>query len=132
MKALLADLPRFADGDYLFTTTAGRRPISGYSKMKARFDRAVAKLAGGPIEHFTLHDLRRTVRTGLAQAAVSVFVAELIIGHRQAGVHAVYDLHRYDGEMLAGLREWEARLMRIVAPEPAAPNVVPFPAEAAA
>lgn len=125
MKALLDGLPQFAGGDFLFSTTGGRSPISGYSKLKARFERTVASI--GAVEHFTLHDLRRTMRTGLAQAGVSVFVAELIIGHRQSGVHAVYDMHRYDAEMLAGLREWEKRLMAIVMP-----NVMPLRSEEAA
>jgi integrase len=130
MKALLDGLPRFTGGDFLFTTTAGRRPISGYSKLKARFDRTVAEI--GPVAHFTLHDLRRSMRTGLAQAGVSVFVAELIIAHRQSGVHGTYDLHRYDVEMLAGLRDWEMRLAAIVIPEPSPPNVVALRPEAAA
>jgi integrase len=146
-RALFGELPRFAGGEYLFSTTAGRRPISGYSKMKARFDCSIADLveqdraqivaAGGSeaervraIERWTLHDLRRTARTGLAAAGVSVFVAELVIGHRQSGVHGVYDMHTYDAEKRQALEKWEARLMRIVAPD--GPNVVPLRPEAAA
>jgi integrase len=86
MQVLLSSLPRFA-GDYIFTTMSGRRPISGYSKMKARLDNTVAEIAaeaGARVGHFTIHDLRRTMRTGLAAAGVPVFDAELIIGHRKA------------------------------------------------
>jgi integrase len=53
MSELLAELPSFSGGDFLFTTTAGRRPISGFSKMKRRFDKTVAEL--GPVAHWTLH-----------------------------------------------------------------------------
>ena len=79
---LLHELPRFVGGNYIFTTTNGARPVSGFSKMKARLDRTIAKIirldrdlfiAAGLSEKevaervrdlapFTLHDLRRTVR----------------------------------------------------------------------
>src|SRR5262249_37774399 len=51
--AVLASLPRFHRGDYLFTTTFGARPVSGFSKMKKRLDQAMAVDAP-----FTLHDIR--------------------------------------------------------------------------
>lgn len=142
--AILAELPRFT-GPYVFSTTGGARPISGFSKMKARFDRKVAEIvareraeliAAGmsraaaaervrEVAQFTIHDVRRTVRTGLAAAGVPVFDAELIVAHRQSGVHATYDLHRYDHEKRAGLERWEARLRRIVEPPPSA-DIVPL------
>jgi integrase len=132
MSELLAELPSFSGGDFLFTTTAGRRPISGFSKMKRRFDKTVAEL--GPVAHWTLHDLRRTARTGMAAAGVEVFFAELVIGHRQGGVHRVYDLHRYEAEKREALERWERRLFGIVEsePEPAAPIVARMPIRARA
>jgi integrase len=111
---LLRGVPRFDGGDFAFSTTSGKRPVSGFSKAKARFDRAVEDAAGRSIPHWTLHDLRRTVRTGLSTAGTLPLVAELVIGHRQRGIAAVYDLHRYDAEKRAALLAWEARLLRIV------------------
>src|SRR2546423_8602059 len=100
--------------------------------MKRRFDKTVAEL--GPVAHWTLHDLRRTARTGMAAAGVEVFFAELVIGHRQSGVHGVYDLHRYDAEKREALERWERRLFGIVEsePEPAAPIVARMPIRARA
>ena len=127
-------MPRFAAGDYIFSTTAGRRPIGAFSQAKARLDQALA----GEVAPWRAHDLRRTMRTGLSSLGTLVFIAELVIGHTQSGVHAVYDLHRYDAEKRAALEAWEARLLSIVAPEsgpePALPpdNVVPLPARAGA
>jgi hypothetical protein len=72
--ALLRDLPRFV-GDHVFTTTGGDRPISGFSKMKAGLDRLVPA--------WTLHDLRRTVRTGLSSLGVLPVIAELDVLDRQ-------------------------------------------------
>jgi integrase len=126
MRALFAGLPRFDRGDFIFTTTFGARPVSGHSKFKPRFDQAVADI--GPVIPWRLHDLRRAARTGLSRAGVAPFDAELVIAHVQAGVHAVYDRHRYDAEKLAALRRWEDLLERIIEPPPE--NVVALPSRA--
>jgi integrase len=52
-QALLSEMPRFAKGDFLFSTTFGEKPVSGFSKAKTRLDR----LMGNP-EPLKLHDLR--------------------------------------------------------------------------
>ena len=117
--ALLASAPRFAGGDYIFSTTAGRRPISGISKMKRRLDRRI-----GGIAPWVVHDLRRTVRTRLSGLKVLPVVAELVIGHRQRGISAVYDVHTYDSEKREALERWEKALLEIV--EPRGGKVVPI------
>ena len=117
--ALLRTLPRFGRGDFVFSTTAGDRPFSGFSKAKRRFDETVSSLAGSePIAPWTLHDIRRTVRTGLSSAGVLPVVAELVIGHKQQGIAAVYDLHRYNAEKRAALARWEEHLLAIVGAKP--------------
>jgi integrase len=121
---ILAELPRFAAGDFVLSGQTGMKAFSGFSKAKKRLDRAM-----GEIAPFTLHDLRRTVRTRLAELGVTPFVGELVIGHTQKGVHAVYDLHRYEDEKREALERWERRLLSIVDPEPAV-NVAAMPARA--
>ena len=32
--ALLESLPRFSGGDFLFSTTGGQKPVSGFSKAR--------------------------------------------------------------------------------------------------
>jgi integrase len=117
---ILRGLPRFSGG-FIFSGQTGDRPFSGFSKAKKRLDREI-----GEIKPFTLHDLRRTVRTRLAELGVTPFVGELVIGHTQKGVHAVYDLHRYEDEKREALLKWEAMLLSIVAPEPEGGNIVPM------
>lgn len=39
LLAIIEGLPRFNGGDFLFSTGDGAEPISGFSKMKARFDK---------------------------------------------------------------------------------------------
>jgi integrase len=125
MRKLVGSLPNLGPNAYLFTTTGGARPISGFSKSKAALDRMLEDVAP-----WQLHDIRRSTRTGLASAGVPVFDAELIVAHQQSGVHGTYDRHRYQAEKLAGLLKWEAKLAEILEPPP--DNVVEMPERARA
>ena len=53
------------------------------------------------------------------RSASAPFIAELIIGHPQKGVHKVYDVHRYQAEKRKALERWANRLRDIVTPPPA-------------
>ena len=83
---ILKSLPRFV-GPFVFTTTGGDRPISGFSKMKSKIDSVLPDVDG-----WRCHDLRRTTRAGLGGLPVPNNVSELCIGHAQPGLHKVYDL----------------------------------------
>ena len=39
--AVLSDLPRFKSGEFLFSTTFGEKPVSGFPKAKTRLDRVM-------------------------------------------------------------------------------------------
>lgn len=58
------------------------------------------------IEAWTPHDLRRTVRTGLARMGCPSEVAEAVLGHAAKGIEGVYNLHRYEQECRAWLQQW--------------------------
>jgi integrase len=124
---ILRALPRFTTNDYVFPGQKTGTPFTGFSKAKARLDATIAKNSGA-IAAFSLHDLRRTVRTRLSELGVLPFVAELVLAHQQPGIAKVYDLHRYDAEKRDALKKWERRLTQIVAPETPAPagRVVPL------
>jgi len=78
-------------------------------------------------EAFRPHDLRRTLRTRLAELGIEDVIAERILGHQLQGVLKVYNRHGYDREKRAALEKWEARLIEIVGAKPKAPGVViPF------
>jgi integrase len=113
---LLASLPTFS-GPFVFTTTSGERPISGFSDLKERLDRRIAAQAEA-MAAWRLHDLRRTMRTRLSALPIGGTVAELMIGHKQEGVRAVYDRYQYLDEQRAGFELWAARLRDIVEPAP--------------
>jgi integrase len=67
-----------------------------------------------PLASFSLHDLRRTFRTGIGKLGVPPHIAELAIGHVKAGIVAVYDKHRYEGEVAAALAQWAEHVTAIV------------------
>ena len=64
--------------------------------------------------HWTPHDLRRTMRTGLSACKVRPDIAELTIGHTKRGIVAVYDQHGFEAERRAALEAWERRLSAII------------------
>ena len=119
--AVLERLPRFDSGDYLFTSTQGRKPITGFNRAKRALDaKMLAEL--GELPPFVLHDIRRSVRTGLSALPVPDLIRELVIGHTKPGLHKIYDQHTYIDEKRHALELWWGRLQSIV--EPPADNVV--------
>jgi len=117
--ALLADLPRFKEGDHLFSTSFGAKPCNGFGKAKERLDKLT-----GELEHWVIHDLRRTMRTGLSALPIPDNVRELMIAHAQPGLKKTYDRYAYVEEKRRGFGLWEAHLRGIVQHQSS--NVVPL------
>lgn len=120
--AVLNSLPRFKRGDHLFSTDFGVKPVNGFSKAKTRLDKEMAAELGRTVPPFVIHDIRRTMRTGLSALPVPDLIRELVIAHTKPGLHRVYDQHAYVAEKRHALELWAARLRNIVDPPP--PNVV--------
>jgi integrase len=133
---IIEGLPEFRSGDFLFSTTYGKKPIRAHSlsKTKRRLDAAMLaelqRMAGErgddpskvKLAPWVLHDLRRTMRSGLSALPIEEHVRELVIGHVRPGISGVYDLFAYVEEKRQALELWGARLRSIVTPPPA--NVV--------
>jgi integrase len=99
--AIVAGLPRLADADLVFTIK--RKPITGFSRMKGKLDTA-SGVAG-----WTIHDLRRTVASGLQRLGVRLEVTEAVLNHRggsMAGIVGVYQRHDYASEKRDALARW--------------------------
>ena len=85
-ERVLEGLPRWPDGDFVFTTTGGRRPFGSHGWLKQSStpsSRPTAQAQGVEPFTFDLHDLRRTVRTGLSELRVPPHVAEFVPGPRR-------------------------------------------------
>ena len=91
-------------------STAGKVPISGFSKFKLGFDKAMlsalrAEVPGVTLPRWTTHDLRRTARSLMSRAGVPPRNAEMALGHVIPGVEGVYDRHGYADEKRAAFVE---------------------------
>jgi integrase len=125
MVRLLESLPRFNRGDFVFSSRFGIRPVSGFSVNKRALDVRMRGALGNAFKDFRVHDIRRSVRTGLSAIPnISDLVRELVIGHTKPGLHRVYDQHAYLDEKRQALDAWAARLRGIVGADSA--NVVPL------
>jgi integrase len=134
--SILRDVPNSKRGDYIFSTTAGEKPVNGWGKFKDRLDarmlrtlKALARRRGedpGHVElqHWVFHDVRRTMRTALSKLKVPFEVAELVIAHAKSGMAGVYDQHEFEDEKREALEAWAAHLRDIVTPPPH--NVIRF------
>jgi integrase len=116
-RAVLAEVPRGA-GPFVFSSTDGMRPVSGFTTAKRRFDRLALEAARAegvePPTAWSFHDLRRTCRTGLARLGVPREVAERAIGHVGGSVlERAYDKHRYEAEVADALEAWGREVERI-------------------
>jgi integrase len=104
-SAILADLPVWSAGGYLFSTNAGLTPSSGYSKAKQRFDRVVG------FSDWTFHDIRRSVASHMAALGVPQEHVERVLGHKIPGIAGVYNKHSYLPERRDALESWRDALM---------------------
>ena len=92
----------------------------GFSKLKERTDLALAaaaKQAKQPAPApWRWHDLRRTLRTGLARLDVPPHHAEAAINHvsGRSSLVQTYDRHDYAEEVIAALTRWQAHVAGVV------------------
>ncbi len=108
---IIEALPRYLGGPYVLTTTGGTRPVSGFSKMKARLDKAAK------ISDWRLHDLRRTGRSEMARLKVDDVVAERVLNHVPRGLAKVYNQYQYLDEKREALNLWARELLKITRPD---------------
>ena len=100
---------------YVLTTT-GSGPINGFSKAKLEIDAVVAKESAA-LEPWRVHDLRRTVITGLQRLGVRFEVTEAVVNHisgAKSGVAGVYQRHDWKAEKRAALDAWAAHVGQIL------------------
>jgi integrase len=99
--AIIAGLPQLVEADLVFTIR--RKAITGFSRMKERLD------AASGVTDWTLHDIRRTVASGLQRLGVRLEVTEAVLNHRSgsmAGIVGVYQRHDYASEKRDALARW--------------------------
>jgi integrase len=97
-------------GEFVFATSRGKN-FQGFRKGKEKLDE-LSDVAG-----WRLHDLRRTVVSGMARLGVPPHVADKILNHQAgtiSGVAAVYQRHDFLAERKQALDRWGAHVEQIV------------------
>jgi integrase len=124
-EAILLRRSNVVEGDLYFPpyrTHVRGKPTAiyaGWSKDKKAFD----KLCG--VSRWTLHDLRRTFATRLAEHGVLPHVVERLLNHRLGtianqtvcsvtAVAEIYNLASYMPEMRAAIALWEGHLTKLI------------------
>lgn len=112
--AIIGTVPRIAGSDYLF---GEKRSPGRWDHAKKKLDAAVAELAGEPLPHWRVHDLRRTTATGLQRLGVTLQVIEAVLGHTsgsRSGIVSTYQRHSFHAEKAAALEAWGALVMSLL------------------
>lgn len=106
MQAIMSAQPIWNEGDFIFSTTNGRTPSSGFSRAKQILDRKTG------LSDWTLHDIRRSVATHMAQQGVLQEHIERVLGHVIPGVAGTYNRYSYMAEKAEALDVWEQVVLR--------------------
>lgn len=137
VPAALALLPHPRNGrDFVFGDGPRRksdphRGFSGWSKSKTALDARIAEALGQSLPHWTVHDLRRSASTVMAdRLGVLPHIVEAILNHvsgHRAGVAGVYNRARYAAEMREALQCWAEHVAALPAQRPGHAGAGPRP-----
>jgi integrase len=114
-RTIIEALPRRDGREFVFGR--GEGGYSGWSRSKARLDERIADKNKGPLPGWTLHDLRRTAVTMMADLGIQPHVIEAAINHisgHKGGVAGIYNKATYSQEKTTALARWAAHVMAIV------------------
>ncbi len=118
--AIITAMPR--TGPCVFSST-GDKPVSGFSKSKARVDQRLAdfaEMSDQPVmPPWRLHDMRRTMVTSMNEyLGVAPHIVEAVVNHvtgaAKAGVAGVYNRALYMDERLNALECWDQYIRKHV------------------
>ncbi|KRA84226.1 hypothetical protein ASD76_09645 [Altererythrobacter sp. Root672] len=116
--AVLATVPEFANAPKLFPSRSDpEKGPSGFSKVMKRITANVEALVGRPVAPWVLHDVRRTVATGMQRLGVRLEVTEACLNHisgARSGIVGLYQRYDYLAEKGEALAAWGTDVDRIV------------------
>jgi integrase len=115
VRELLAAQPQLEGRDFVFGK--GEGPFSGFSRCKDALDGAVAERIGAPLPDWHLHDLRRSVATGMAGIGIQPHIIEAVLNHvsgHKGGIAGIYNRATYAKEKAEALARWDEHVASIV------------------
>ena len=115
MAALLAKLPKL--GAHVFTMSGEKAWTSAEAFKLALDDKS-------SVTGWVWHDIRRTVRSKLAELSVPYEIAARVLNHAMTKLERVYNRHSYRQEKAQALQRWADHLTGLVYAD--AEKVVPL------
>lgn len=108
--AVLNEVPEVEGSPWLFPADGNAATCaSGISKVVNRLRKAVSADFDGAVALWSLHDIRRTVATGLQKLGVRFEVTEAVLNHvsgSRGGIAGVYQRHDWATEKTEALEAW--------------------------
>lgn len=106
----------------VFRSSVGT-PITAFSKGKLLLDAAILKVVHeeltdqAEVDPWRVHDIRRTVATGLQRLGVRFEVTEAVLNHlsgSRSGIAGVYQRYAWGAEKAQALEAWAKHVMQII------------------
>ncbi len=109
-------LKSFQRDDRRFVFGRADTGFRGWGKAKEDIDRRID--AGGKrLAHWTVHDLRRTAATRMAELGVQPHIVEAVLNHmsgHKGGIAGIYNRATYDKEKREALNLWAAHVEALI------------------
>jgi integrase len=109
--AIINSVPR-TTRDHLFGVH-GDGGFSSWARSKAQLDRRL----GHAVKPWRLHDIRRSVATGMADVGIEPHIVEAALNHysgHRRGVAGVYNRSSYERAVKAALARWDEHVLALV------------------
>jgi integrase len=109
VRSLIKAIQKTPGRDFVFGYGDGG--FSGWSRCKERLDAAVT------LPPWVLHDLRRTVATGMGDLGVKPHIIEAALNHvtgHKAGVAGIYNRSAYEKDVRRAFVLWAAHVLKII------------------
>lgn len=121
----IKQLMSLSAGEYLVPLAGSDKPLSSSASLSLpyRVMQWARKHKSIEMEHWSLHDLRRTARTNFGKLCNNPVVPEKMLDHTLPGMMQVYDQGDYLPEQMVAYQAWHRKLM-IIAGKADADNVV--------
>ena len=112
MGAILDVVPKMATRDALF----GQRSQGGFTAWSWKDCKPVLDRRSG-VSAWTVHDIRRSVATRMADIGIQPHIIEAVLNHQsghKGGVAGIYNRSSYEREARAALAMWEDHVRALV------------------
>jgi hypothetical protein len=121
-REIIGKVPKIEGQDLIFSI-GGKSPPSNWNKAKRALDAKMAEIAkeelgkAVTIPHWTLHDLRRTLISGLQHLGIRKDVRDALANHVSTDSSAPYERDEMIEDIRAALSTWSRYVAMVVDPK---------------